>query len=281
MVLNSTLIECLLFSSVILRSLNKQDVPFSVLKKKIKSNSIRFKSVTNSCVNKSAIMSSSYINYNNPYVRKPFEATNTGFYSNSITPWQSNINTTITNSDGSLSSSSSSSSDEYSSPMSSPDIYYSTKMYQNFYYTHQNNNGENVNYKSSSYYHHHHHHHQQDQDHLNQTEIIETKQLTTTNTTNINDDDESMLLLSPNLNHHDHHHHQFPQLPPQGTEILKKRRLAANARERRRMNSLNDAFDKLRDVVPSLGNDRKLSKFETLQMAQTYISALKELLTRD
>lgn len=66
-----------------------------------------------------------------------------------------------------------------------------------------------------------------------------------------------------------------------GVEVMKKRRLAANARERRRMNSLNDAFDRLRDVVPSLGNDRKLSKFETLQMAQTYISALHELLQRD
>lgn len=65
-----------------------------------------------------------------------------------------------------------------------------------------------------------------------------------------------------------------------GIEVLRKRRLAANARERRRMNSLNDAFDRLRDVVPSLGNDRKLSKFETLQMAQTYISALYELLQR-
>lgn len=64
-------------------------------------------------------------------------------------------------------------------------------------------------------------------------------------------------------------------------EIIRRRRLAANARERRRMNSLNDAFDKLRDVVPSLGNDRKLSKFETLQMAQTYIAALNELLSRD
>lgn len=70
--------------------------------------------------------------------------------------------------------------------------------------------------------------------------------------------------------------------PPQaGVEVMKKRRLAANARERRRMNSLNDAFDRLRDVVPSLGNDRKLSKFETLQMAQTYIAALHELLQRD
>ncbi|XP_075215390.1 uncharacterized protein LOC142321279 [Lycorma delicatula] len=65
------------------------------------------------------------------------------------------------------------------------------------------------------------------------------------------------------------------------SDVMRRRRLAANARERRRMNSLNDAFDRLRDVVPSLGNDRKLSKFETLQMAQTYISALHELLQRD
>jgi hypothetical protein len=63
-------------------------------------------------------------------------------------------------------------------------------------------------------------------------------------------------------------------------EVVKKRRLAANARERRRMNSLNDAFERLREVVPSLGSDRKLSKFETLQMAQTYIGALAELLLR-
>lgn len=69
--------------------------------------------------------------------------------------------------------------------------------------------------------------------------------------------------------------------PPAAPEVMKKRRVAANARERRRMNSLNDAFDRLRDVVPSLGNDRKLSKYETLQMAQTYIAALNELITRD
>lgn len=59
---------------------------------------------------------------------------------------------------------------------------------------------------------------------------------------------------------------------------MKKRRLAANARERRRMNSLNVAFDRLRQVVPSIGDDRKLSKYETLQMAQSYIAALNDLL---
>lgn len=60
--------------------------------------------------------------------------------------------------------------------------------------------------------------------------------------------------------------------------VMKKRRLAANARERRRMQSLNHAFDRLRLVLPTLGNDRQLSKYETLQMAQTYITALDDLL---
>lgn len=65
---------------------------------------------------------------------------------------------------------------------------------------------------------------------------------------------------------------------PVAPVVMKKRRLAANARERRRMNSLNVAFDRLRNVVPGIGDDRKLSKYETLQMAQSYIAALNELL---
>lgn len=66
--------------------------------------------------------------------------------------------------------------------------------------------------------------------------------------------------------------------PPVVVVVMKKRRVAANARERRRMHSLNSAFDKLRQVVPSIGEDRKLSKFETLQMAQSYIMALSDML---
>ena len=68
---------------------------------------------------------------------------------------------------------------------------------------------------------------------------------------------------------------------PPAQEVVRKRRTAANARERRRMHGLNDAFERLREVVPCLGSDKKLSKFETLQMAQTYISALQELLKRN
>lgn len=67
---------------------------------------------------------------------------------------------------------------------------------------------------------------------------------------------------------------------PASPSVMKRRRLAANARERRRMNGLNEAFDRLRQVIPSLDAEHKLSKFETLQMAQTYISALRDLLER-
>ncbi|CAI5774536.1 protein atonal homolog 7 [Podarcis lilfordi] len=61
-------------------------------------------------------------------------------------------------------------------------------------------------------------------------------------------------------------------------ESTAKRRLAANARERRRMQGLNTAFDRLRKVVPQWGQDKKLSKYETLQMALSYIMALTRIL---
>ncbi|RWS26506.1 Cs-atonal a-like protein [Leptotrombidium deliense] len=63
--------------------------------------------------------------------------------------------------------------------------------------------------------------------------------------------------------------------------VLKRRRMAANERERKRMHSLNVAFDRLRSVVPSIGSERKLSKYETLQIAQSYIAALHQLLLKE
>ena len=64
-----------------------------------------------------------------------------------------------------------------------------------------------------------------------------------------------------------------------GIKVVKKRRLAANARERRRMDMLNKGFDRLRTVLPGLGPERQLSQYETLQMAQSYISELTDLLS--
>ncbi|KAJ0004972.1 hypothetical protein NQD34_011186 [Periophthalmus magnuspinnatus] len=66
---------------------------------------------------------------------------------------------------------------------------------------------------------------------------------------------------------------------PQKFEIATRRRMAANARERKRMEGLNTAFDRLRKVVPQWGQDKKLSKYETLQMALSYIMALNRILT--
>ena len=59
---------------------------------------------------------------------------------------------------------------------------------------------------------------------------------------------------------------------------MRRRRLAANARERRRMDMLNQGFDRLRRVLPGLGPQHQLSKYETLQMAQSYIAELAGLL---
>nr|XP_057920335.1 transcription factor atoh7 [Doryrhamphus excisus] len=66
---------------------------------------------------------------------------------------------------------------------------------------------------------------------------------------------------------------------PEKHEPATRRRMAANARERKRMQGLNTAFDRLRKVVPQWGQDKKLSKYETLQMALSYIVALNRILT--
>lgn len=66
---------------------------------------------------------------------------------------------------------------------------------------------------------------------------------------------------------------------PEKFESAMRRRMAANARERKRMQGLNTAFDRLRKVVPQWGQDKKLSKYETLQMALSYIMALNRILS--
>ena len=47
------------------------------------------------------------------------------------------------------------------------------------------------------------------------------------------------------------------------------------------MHNLNTAFEKLRAVLPSLSSNKQFSKFETLQMAKSYIEALSEILSTD
>lgn len=56
------------------------------------------------------------------------------------------------------------------------------------------------------------------------------------------------------------------------------RRLESNERERQRMHSLNDAFAELRQVIPHVIAERKLSKIETLTLAKNYIVALSDVI---
>ena len=60
------------------------------------------------------------------------------------------------------------------------------------------------------------------------------------------------------------------------TASLAQRR-AANVRERKRMFSLNEAFDQLREIVPIFAYEKKLSRIETLRLAIIYIAFMTEL----
>ena len=59
-----------------------------------------------------------------------------------------------------------------------------------------------------------------------------------------------------------------------------RKRTAANERERKRMHTVNSAFDQLRELVPTYPSSRKLSKIDTLKLACTYIQDLKTLLVQ-
>lgn len=91
---------------------------------------------------------------------------------------------------------------------------------------------------------------------------------------------------TPDLSPHHHHHHG-------GAALLKRRRRmrsememqqlrqAANVRERRRMQSINDAFEGLRSHIPTLPYEKRLSKVDTLRLAIGYINFLAELVQSD
>ncbi|XP_074478473.1 musculin [Sebastes fasciatus] len=58
-------------------------------------------------------------------------------------------------------------------------------------------------------------------------------------------------------------------------------RNAANARERSRMRVLSKAFSRLKTSLPWVPADTKLSKLDTLRLASSYISHLRQLLQED
>ncbi|XP_075930589.1 uncharacterized protein LOC116958213 isoform X1 [Petromyzon marinus] len=60
-----------------------------------------------------------------------------------------------------------------------------------------------------------------------------------------------------------------------------RRRAPGNRKERRRTQSINLAFSELRERIPSVPADTKLSKIKTLRLAARYISHLMGVLARD
>ncbi|XP_061696261.1 pancreas transcription factor 1 subunit alpha [Syngnathoides biaculeatus] len=87
--------------------------------------------------------------------------------------------------------------------------------------------------------------------------------------------------------------YSIPDLSPHGGALSKRRRRmrsdtemqqlrqAANIRERRRMQSINDAFEGLRSHIPTLPYEKRLSKVDTLRLAIGYINFLAELVQSD
>ena len=70
-----------------------------------------------------------------------------------------------------------------------------------------------------------------------------------------------------------------PQTPKRRRKTTPAQRKAANVRERRRMCSLNQSFDRLRRRVPAFPHEKRLSRIQTLRLAMYYISFMTELLT--
>ncbi|XP_019625359.1 PREDICTED: heart- and neural crest derivatives-expressed protein 2-like [Branchiostoma belcheri] len=84
----------------------------------------------------------------------------------------------------------------------------------------------------------------------------------------------------PNGFHHHHHHgHHLNGVHHHGAP-LKRPRGSANKKERRRTQSINSAFAELRDRIPNVPADTKLSKIKTLRLATSYIAYLMDVLNK-
>lgn len=82
--------------------------------------------------------------------------------------------------------------------------------------------------------------------------------------------------------HHRHHALLLKRRRRLRSEVeLQQLRQAANVRERRRMQSINDAFEGLRTHIPTLPYEKRLSKVDTLRLAIGYINFLAELVHSD
>ncbi|XP_063147728.1 T-cell acute lymphocytic leukemia protein 1 homolog isoform X2 [Candoia aspera] len=84
--------------------------------------------------------------------------------------------------------------------------------------------------------------------------------------------DSSLLIQSDET---DWQHKYYKIIPDQS---YKRERHAANIRERKRMLSINSAFEELRGHVPTFPYEKRLSKIDTLRLATAYIALLSDIL---
>ncbi|CAH8484363.1 unnamed protein product [Heterobilharzia americana] len=63
-----------------------------------------------------------------------------------------------------------------------------------------------------------------------------------------------------------------------GTLLYKELQSGAKVRERRRMFSINSAFEALRACLPTFPYEKRISKIDTLRLAIAYLALLKDLL---
>lgn len=69
--------------------------------------------------------------------------------------------------------------------------------------------------------------------------------------------------------------------PRRSHNLQSQQRQAANLRERRRMQNINEAFEGLRAHIPTLPYEKKLSKVDILKLAISYITFLGEMVRKD
>ena len=121
---------------------------------------------------------------------------------------------------------------------------------------------------------------------MSMTSLDQTQQLTSSQHASVTSSSASRKRKPDGVTSALHHHARKRQLlqqtidPTQTFEELQNQRCMANVRERQRTQSLNDAFNQLRKIIPTLPSD-KLSKIQTLKLASRYIDFLYQILRND
>ncbi|KAI4487012.1 hypothetical protein M0802_012112 [Mischocyttarus mexicanus] len=167
-------------------------------------------------------------------------------------------------------------------------------------YAHQSSNGASYStllYPQQQHHHHHHHHHhqqqqQQTQQHQHQQQQQQHNQRREEEFTMTGVGGPAVSLNSVGVGAGvstgvgvavgSLQQHLQNQGIREGIPMVRpKRRNTANKKERRRTQSINNAFADLRDCIPNVPADTKLSKIKTLRLAASYIGYLMAVLESD